>query len=117
MPNETAATDDIAERILVAVSVISFWAMLVVVPALLALTWDALGQGHYGSVRDPKLLVAVVLVPLSPCFAALVLGLWNIRTFGRLRREFCGLDVLSIFALTCIITLCSAVAVELSGGP
>ncbi len=101
-----------ADRILVVVSVVSFWATIVLVPLLLAWGWQLLGEGHYGSSQDPRLLLAAALVRLSPCFATIVLGGWHIRRYLRFRRPLRELDLLPIVSVFCIATLATAVLLE-----
>ena len=100
------------DRILVAVSVVSFWATLVLIPVLLAWGWHLLGEGHYGSQKDPRLLLAVSLVPLSPCFATIIFGCWHIRRYLQFRRPLRELDLLPIVSAFCIATLVTAVVLE-----
>ncbi len=112
MTDQTAARTSRADRILVAVAVVCFWATIVLVPLMLAWAWHLLGEGHFGSQKDPRLLVAVTLVPLSPCFATIGVGFWHIRRYRQFRRPLRDLDLLPIVSGFCIATLTTAVLLE-----
>jgi hypothetical protein len=112
MTDPTAARTSRADRILVAVAVVSFWATVVLVPLMLAWAWHLLGEGHFGSQKDPRLLLAVTLVPLSPCFATIGVGFWHIRYYRQFRRPLRELDLLPIVSAFCIAMLATAVLLE-----
>lgn len=112
MTKPPAAATSRTDRRLVAVSVACFWATLVLVPLLLGWAWHLLGEGHFGSQKDPRLLLAVALVPLSPCFATIAAGCWHIRRYTQVRRPLYGLDLLPIVSAFCIATLVTAVLLE-----
>jgi len=112
MTNPSETKNSRTDQILVAVSVVSFWATIILVPLLLAWVWHLLGEGHYGSQKDPRLLLAVSLVPLSPCFATIIVGGWHIRRYVQFRRPLRELDLLPIVSAFCIATLVTAVVLE-----
>ena len=98
-------TDDRAERIVVTVSVATFWFVLAAVPVLIFLLWEGLPRSNEGGGRDPRLLLALVAAPMFPCFALIASGLWNLSTFTTVKRAFNGLDVLCFTALLCLAIL------------
>lgn len=112
MTNPSETKNSRTDQILVAVSVVSFWATIILVPLLLTWVWHLLGEGHYGSQKDPRLLLAVSLVPLSPCFATIIVGGWHIRRYVQFRRPLRELDLLPIVSAFCIATLVTAVVLE-----
>jgi hypothetical protein len=102
--------EDWAERILVMLSVVSFWTTVVLLPLMLAWLWGGMAAAPDGGGKDPRLLLALVAVPLSPCFALLPVGLWHLRKFLRLRRAFHGIDLLPPLSLVCLGILYTMVA-------
>ncbi len=102
--------EDRAERILVMLSVVSFWTTVVLLPLMLAWLWGGMAAAPDGGGKDPRLLLALVAVPLSPCFALLPVGLWHLRKFLRLRRAFHGIDLLPPLSLVCLGILYTMVA-------
>lgn len=112
MTNPSAAKNNRTDRILVAVAVICFWATMLLVPLMLAWVWDLLGERHFGSQKDPRLLFAVTIVPLSPCFATIILGCWHIRCYVQFRRELRELDLLPIVSACVIVMLVTVLLLE-----
>jgi hypothetical protein len=102
--------EDRAERILVMLSVASFWTAAVLLPLMLVWLWSSIAAAPDGSGKDPRLLLALVAVPLSPCFALVPVGLWHIRKFLSVRREFHGVDLLPPLSLVCLGILYTLVA-------
>ena len=112
MTEQPTTKTDRGDRLLVMVSVVSFWATVVLVPLMLAWIWELLGEGHYGSQKDPRLLLAVTLIPMSPCFATIIAGCWHIRRYTHFKRPLTELDLLPIISIFCMAMLATAVAVE-----
>lgn len=113
--SQAGMSEDRAERVMVAVSVVCFWATVLLLPVLLMWLWGSLAPSPDGSAKDPMLLVTLVAVPLAPCFAMIPVGLWHIRKFVDVHREFAGIDLLALLSVLCILTLFTAVA-DISGG-
>jgi hypothetical protein len=103
-------SEDPAERIAVMVSVAGFWATVVLLPLMLVWLWDSIGEAGEPGARDPKLLLALVAVPLAPSFALIPAGLWHLRKFLNVRRAFYGLDLLPPLSLFCLALLYTLVA-------
>ena len=88
---------------------------MTVMPILLLALWSVMPPTIDGSEKDFRLFLAVLAVPISPCLATMVIGTWNIRRFVQLRREFSGLDMLSLLSVVCLaglLTLAADYSVE-----
>ncbi len=103
-------SDDRTERILVMLSVAGFWASAVLLPLLLIWLWSGLTGAADPAARDPRLMLALVAVPLSPCFALMPVGIWHFRKFLSVRRAFHGIDLLPPLALVCLAILYTMMA-------